>query len=504
MAEIKKYLDTTALGTLVDQIKAEDAKVLESAKGYADSLATNYDASGAAATALSDAKAYADGLAKNYDEAGAAAAVDEKLTAEVNRATQAEADLQSAIDAAQGAAEDAQGEVDALETYVGTIPEGATATDIVGYVQEKTAGIATDTALSELQEAVDAVEGDVATIKGDYLKAADKTELEGKITAEADRAKGIEGGLETRLAAVEGDYLKAADKTELQGNIDTVSGTLADVKADVDAFFADADMTESAKDTLKELQAYIASDESGASAMTASIKQNADDIDALEGRMDTAEGKITTVEGKVSDNETAIAALEEKFGEGEGSVADMIADAVAAEKAEREAADAEVQADADKGIEDAAAALAAANAASAHADELNTAMDTRVKAVEGKAHEHANKDELDLIASGDKAKWDAAADKAHEHENKSVLDGITSDKVTAWDTVTSKAAQSDLDAAVARISANETAIAGKAEDADLDAAVERIAANETAIAANTSAINSFTAITSAEVEALFA
>ena len=46
MAELKKYLDTTALGTLVDQIKAEDAKALQSAKDYADGLAKNYDAVG--------------------------------------------------------------------------------------------------------------------------------------------------------------------------------------------------------------------------------------------------------------------------------------------------------------------------------------------------------------------------------------------------------------------------------------------------------------------------
>ena len=60
-------------------------------------------------------------------------------------------------------------------------------------------------------------------------------------------------------------------------------------------------------------------------------------------------------------------------------------------------------------------------------------MDARVKVVEGKAHEHANKEELDKIASGDKAKWDEAAQKAHEHANKDVIDGIDADKVAAWD-----------------------------------------------------------------------
>ena len=42
----------------------------------------------------------------------------------------------SAINAAQDAADAAQGDVDALETYVGTIPSGATATDVVGYAEE--------------------------------------------------------------------------------------------------------------------------------------------------------------------------------------------------------------------------------------------------------------------------------------------------------------------------------------------------------------------------------
>lgn len=45
---------------------------LSSAKTYADGLAKNYDAAGAASTALTNAKSYADGLAKNYDAAGAA------------------------------------------------------------------------------------------------------------------------------------------------------------------------------------------------------------------------------------------------------------------------------------------------------------------------------------------------------------------------------------------------------------------------------------------------
>lgn len=48
--------------------------------------------------------------------------------------------------------------------------------------------------------------------------------------------------------------------------------------------------------------------------------------------------------------------------------------------------------------------------------------------------------------------------------------------------IATKANQTDLDAAVERIAANETAIAGKAAQSDIEDAVERIGANETAIA----------------------
>ncbi|MBS7224097.1 MAG: hypothetical protein KH050_01965 [Clostridiaceae bacterium] len=40
-----------------------------------------------------------------------------------------------------------------------------------------------------------------------------------------------------------------------------------------------------------------------------------------------------------------------------------------------------------------------------------TALATRVEAVEQNAHTHANAEELDKIAVGDKAKWDAAVEQ---------------------------------------------------------------------------------------------
>ena len=55
---------------------------------------------------------------------------------------------------------------------------------------------------------------------------------------------------------------------------------------------------------------------------------------------------------------------------------------------------------------------------------LNIGDNEDLKDAVAKKHSHANKTELDKIAEGDKAKWDAAAAKAHEHANKTELDKI--------------------------------------------------------------------------------
>lgn len=342
--------------TLYDQkIKAkmatDDAATLASAKTYADGK----DA------AIAEAKKAGD------DAAVAAKAADDKAVA-------------------------AQGDVDALEAYVGTFTASQGVDTVVKYVDAKTANIASSDTVTALTTRVTQAEADIDAIEADYLKAADKTALEGQIATEKSRAEGIEAGLRTDVNAVMADYLKAADKTELQGNIDTVSGTLADVKEDVDAFFKDADMTASAKDTLKELQEYIASDESGAAAMAASIQQNTNDIAALDGRMDTAEGKITTVEGAVATLNGADTEV--------GSVAKAVADGVTEAKN--------------------------------YADGLNTAMDSRMTVVETKAD--TNETAIGVLNGADTVEGSVAKAlkdaKAYTDTKDAAMDGKKADKAT--------------------------------------------------------------------------
>lgn len=451
MANTKKYVSLDKLSLYDEKIKGkiatDDAATLASAKSYADGLAVNYDAAGAAATAEANAKAYADGK-----------------DAAIAEAKKAGTDAAAAAAVADGKAVAAQGEVDALETYVGTFAHD-TAKTVVEYINAKTDGIATSGNLEALGARVTQAETDIDNIEKDYLKAADKTELEGKITGvqtavdtEKSRAEGIEAGLESRLAAVEGDYLKAADKTELQGNIDTVSAAVERLTNGVSADEVDG---------VNDLIQYVKDHGAEVTGMQEDISDNADAIAGVAGRMDTAEDKITAVEGAVATKAektyvdekvealqgadtglgNRIAALEGKFGGAEGSVEDQIADAKA-EAIAAAASDATTKAN--------TAESNAKGYAKDYADGLNSTMSARVDALEAIDHDHANKAELDLIATGDKAKWDAAAAIAHEHGNKTVLDGITAENITTWNTVTSKAAQSDLTAATDRIAALET------------------------------------------------
>lgn len=489
MAEIKKYLDTTALGTLVDQIKAEDAKVLQSAKDYCDAKDDSFEAAGSAATALENAKKYTDELANGAVKTNTEALAKLNGTGEGSVA-KAVADAKEVIDAAiegvdakadknaqdiaaindsangilaqskgytNGQIEAVQGEIADLAEYVGTIPETAEATNIVAYVQEKTAGIATDTALEELTGRVSKNETDIAGLVADHLVAADKTELEGKIG--------------TAQAAAEG-----------------AQSTANTAKAAIDAFLKEADATEKAVDTLKEIQAELAEGEASAASMLAEINALKEIDNATQAELDAALVTVNESIGKKAD-QTTVNGID-------GRVAAL------------EAIDVATKAYADQAEAD------AVSTAKTYADGIDTALKARLDALELIDHEHANKAELDLIASGDKAKWDEAAGKAHEHGNKGVIDGITSEKVAAWDAAegNAKTYADGLNTAMegvvngvdGRVKTLESTITGKADASALADAVADIAENAAAIQANTSAINSFTAITPDEVNALFA
>lgn len=393
MANTKKYVSLAKLTKynelLQAKMAADDAAALKSAKDYADSLASNYEKAGAAETAklaaieaaktetTTQVNALANGAVKANTDAISAIRDDVNVdsfadvVAELAKkqdagdyATKTEAQAMAdgkdeAIAAAKAAGDAAQEDVNNLEAYVGTFTASEGVDTVVKYIDAKTANIASDETVGAIADRVTQAEKDIDAIEADYLKAADKTELSEAITAEANRAKGIEGGLETRLKAVEDDYLKAADKEALQTQINTIMnnpdaegainsineftkyvadhGTIADGfrtdidknKADIAAEVKRAGEAEAALDgrldALEAInhEAYIAADTALKSELTTEIGKKAD-ASALTSAVEALEGADTEMSGK-------IAALEDKFGEGEGSVADLISDAMDAE-----------------------------------------------------------------------------------------------------------------------------------------------------------------------------
>lgn len=253
------------------------------------------------------------------------------LEAEATRAKAAEAE-------ALQAAQDAQADIDALETLVGVLPEGTAATTVVEYVNKKTEGIATSGALAELQAQVAEHESSLAVLEGD-------AETTGSVA----------------------NVAKAAAVAEV-----------AAVVAGADASF----------DTLKEIADWIANDTTGAAAM-------ANDISALEilvGDTAVATQIANAIKAALQVEGVDKYALASDLTDLAGRVK-ALEDAghvtqAAIDKGVKEAKDYanSLAANYDPvGTAETKANAAEANA-KAYADGLDAAMDTRVKALEAVDH----------------------------------------------------------------------------------------------------------------------
>lgn len=242
------------------------------------------------------------------------------------------------------------------------------------------------------------------------------------------------------------DYIDQKVSDVVAGSIDGL-GALAskDQVAETD-LAADLAQKLNGKAEQTDLEAEIA-------RATAAEGQNANDIDALEGRMDTAEGQITTLVGTdsgksvraIANEELAAQLIPENAQESLDTLAEIAAwiQSHPDDASAMNAAIAALQAILD-GIGDTESgekatvvayvtdAIAALNIGDyAKASDL-TALAGRVTALEGATHTHANKALLDTYTQTETDLADAVA-KKHEHTNKTVLDGITSEKVAAWD-----------------------------------------------------------------------
>ena len=293
-------------------------------------------------------------IKKYLDQAGVSVLwgeVAKKLNDEKVRAEAAEK-------AASDAAAAAQKDVDDLEAYVGTIPEGYTESSIVAFIQKRAQetlaaaqGNSTETAASVAQALADYKllndpkvaknTEDIATIMGDYLTSTDKTELAGNIAANAGEITRIDNALK---AAIENegaglDSIKelatwieehgedaagyAAAIAALEGLVgsETVAKQIADAIAEENlAQYALASDLVTTNGNVTALQNKVdTGDLTVTGAINAAIEAlkigdyaKAADLTALAARVTTLEGKVSTLETNDANKETRIAAMEAK------------------------------------------------------------------------------------------------------------------------------------------------------------------------------------------------
>lgn len=246
----------TANGTV--KFNGEDVAVkgLGSA-AYTDSTA--YDANGAAKTAEDNAKAYADGKIGTVADGTTVVAMI--------------ADAKKAGTDAAAAAQAAQSTADSKTTMEAVEAKGyATKTEAQGYANAKdTAIAAAQSAADTAQEGVDGLKTRVSTIEGDYLKTADKTALQTAIDTEKGRMDAFLASAEVGDAAI--DTLK-----ELQDYITTHGEAAATLTTKVG--------------TLETTVGKAAEGENPATGLVKSVADNASAIAAEQTRAEGIEGNL--------------------------------------------------------------------------------------------------------------------------------------------------------------------------------------------------------------------
>ena len=262
-----------------------------------------------------------------------------------------------------------QASVDELAELIGELPEGTTAKDVIDYVNIKTSGIATDAALEELNNQVSGLQTAVQGIQADYLKAEDKEELAGQIAAvdakadaNADAIAAIEKDF---LKAADKEELEGKIKANADA-IDVLNGEgEGSVKKAIDEAinkFATDVTNDEVVNSYKELIDWAAEHGADAAEMAAGIAANKTAVEALASLVgelpegETSEDLVAFIQKLVN---AEVAAREAKDAEIEGAIEALGTQVAKDIQAAKEAAIADAAADAtekaNKALEDAKA-----------------------------------------------------------------------------------------------------------------------------------------------------
>lgn len=404
--KLESVATTEGLGELTERVTT--------AEGDIDKLEASLAEGGDTYKAIADAAAAAKAAQDTADTKATMAEVEAKNYATKDEA-KAFADAKDEAIAAAKAAGDAAAELAGTKATMAEVNEA-----IAGAGHAVKADV--DTAIENLGKAYVAADEALETkLQGNIDKKVDQTAYNtkvGELVAEDERLAGLISDNADAIAAIEEDYLTSADKEALQTQINTIMNNPD---------------TEGVINSITEFTQYIEEHGEIAEGFRTDIDANAQAIEDLEGAVAgtyetkaDATSKLTEAKGYTDTKDQAMDARVKVL---EGINHDAY-----------KAADETVL-----------------SGAKAYTDEKDSAMDTRVKALEAIDHEHANKAELDLIASGDKAKWDAAAAKAHEHANSAELAKIADGDVAKWN-----AAQANAEAtAASALASAKTELEGK-------------------------------------------
>lgn len=189
-------------------------------------------------------------LSNYFTKEETTSAINTEVTAEKTRATAAEDELDTAVKAADTKADAAQADVDALETLVGTLPSSATATTVVGYVDEK-AG-ADVTALRDTEDKASAADTDgFVTVDLDGTVGNHSLSVTTSGIAKASEVGNVADLTTTDKDTVVAAVNEVADKASTA--VQTVSsGDNANIKIDQ----TDTEVTVTPNGTLANLLAY--------------------------------------------------------------------------------------------------------------------------------------------------------------------------------------------------------------------------------------------------------
>lgn len=393
IASIKKITDLH--GETLKNITDEASTIRGIAEGAASQAATNKAAHEKNAK---DIKANADAISAIKDGANidsfadveSALAGKEATGVAQNLVSAAKTELQGYADAAAKAVDD----------KLGFTPDETSAT-LKAYVDKKTADVATSSTITDIQGRLSKIEGDYLTSEEEkeltdaIALKANQTALEAEVSRADTEEKRIVGLVESEASRADTEEKRIVGLVEAEATkAREEEGKLSDRLDEVEAFFelAEGEKLDEALDTLVELQRYLETEGATADQMLLDIAANKEAIEAIEddylkaadktelsGAIDDVAGRMTTAEGEID-------ALQAKFdGSGDGTVAKMIADAVAGEAALREAGDQAAEASAAAALTAAQGAQAAAEAADAKAQTAQNEVDALEEVVATKA-----------------------------------------------------------------------------------------------------------------------